>query len=213
MGGVTKWTLNSTIGAPIMYGCHWCWDLFVDVSNTLYCSMYHLHQVVRKSLNSHSNVFSTVAGIRGKPGSTSNMLNRPFGLFVDINFDLYVADTYNNRIQLFRLGQLHATTVAGSGSSTTTITLNHPTGIVVDADKYLFIVDSGNHRIVGSGPTGFRCLAGCSVSGGSAPHQLLNPLSLSFDSYGNMFVTDSENHRIQKFVLSTRLCSKFHKKI
>lgn len=208
IGGVIKWTLNSTIGVPIMYACNWCWDLFVDVSNTLYCSMYHLHQVVTKSLNSYSNAFSTVAGIRSTRGSASNMLDNPLGIFVDVNFDLYVADTSNNRIQLFPLGELYATTVAGSGSSTTTITLNHPTAVVLDADKYLFIVDSGNHRIVGSGPTGFRCIVGCSKPGGSAANQLFNPLSLSFDSYGNMFVTDPENHRIQKFILSTNSCSK-----
>jgi sugar lactone lactonase YvrE len=123
-----------------------------------------------------------------------------------------VADSKNNRIQLFQLGQLNGITVAGNESSTTTITLNQPTEIVLDADKYLFIVDSGNHRVVGSGPTGFRCLVGCSDDPkGSASNQLNGPTSLSFDSYGNMFVTDSENDRIQKFILSTKLCSKFNK--
>ncbi len=169
--------------------------------------MGDLHQVVTKSLNSGSNALKIVAGT-GSAGSTSNMLYNPRGIFVDTNFDLYVADYSYNRIQLFQLGQLNGITVAGNRSSTTTITLSYPTGIVLDADKYLFIVDYSNHRIVGSGPTGFRCLVGCSGPG-SASNQLSLPWSLSFDSYGSMFVTDLNNNRIQKFVLSTNSCGMY----
>jgi len=174
--------------------------------------MRDLHQIVSKSLNSDSNAFSIVAGT-GTCGSASNMLCDPYGIFVDTNFDLYVADCYNNRIQLFRSGQLTATTVAGNQSSTTTISLSCPIDIVLDADKYLFIADYYNYRIVGSSPNGFRCLVGCSGSFGSASNQLNSPRSLSFDSYGNMFVVDLENSRIQKFLLMTNLCSKFNKNI
>jgi sugar lactone lactonase YvrE len=111
-----------------------------------------------------------------------------------------VADSGNDRIQLFGLGQSYAITVAGNSLSGTTITLNGPTGIVLDGDGYLFIVDRGNNRIVGSGPYGFRCLVGC-YSPGKESNQLSQPFSLSFDIDGNMFVTDTGNNRIQKFVL------------
>lgn len=207
-GRVDKLTLNSTSSVSVMYTSYMCLDLFVDISNTLYCSMTSLHQVVTKSLNSASNAFSIVAGT-GTSGPASNMLNNPHGIFVDINFDLYVADWSNHRIQLFRSGELNGTTVAGNGAPGT-ITLNCPTGIVLDADNNLFIVDSYNHRIVGSGPNGFRCLVGCSGSSGPASNQLRNPWSLSFDSYGNIFVTDMGNSRIQKFVLSTNSCGKYN---
>jgi hypothetical protein len=218
-GRIDKWTLNSTNGIPTMYTCSKCWGLFVDINNIIYCSMTYLHQVVAKSLNSVSNTLTIVAG-KGVPGSTSYMLDFPYGIFVDINFDLYVADCGNNRIQLFPSGQLNGTTVPEIGPSGTTITLSCPTGIVLDADKYLYIVDTFNNRIVGSGPNGFRCLVGCSdfssyffhsvLSGfyGSASNELWLPWTLSFDSYGNMFVTDSENSRIQKFDLITNLCGK-----
>jgi hypothetical protein len=189
-----------------MYVGSACFGLFVDINNTLYCSLYDLHQVVTKSLNSDSNITRTVAGA-GTAGSTSNMLNGPEGIFVDINLDLYVADYNNNRIQLFHSGQLNATTVAGNKSSSPTITLNNPSGTVLDANGYLFIVDNGNNRIIGSGPNGFRCLVGCTGLG-SASNQLGAPHILSFDSYGNMFVTDTGNSRIQKFILSTNSCGK-----
>jgi sugar lactone lactonase YvrE len=171
--------------------------------------MDQLNQVVTKSLNSGSNALTIVAGT-GSAGSASNMLSSPYGIFVDINFDLYVADCGNNRIQLFQSGQLDATTVAGSGSSTTTITLKYPSGIVLDADKNLFIVDNGNNRIVGPGPNGFQCLVGCS-GGGSVSNQLDSPQSMAFDNYGNIFITDMMNNRIQKFILLTQLCGKYNK--
>jgi sugar lactone lactonase YvrE len=208
-GGVSEWTSNSTIGVLTMSTCQRCWDLFIDISNNLYCSMGDLNQVFTKSLNDGSNTLKIVAGT-GSSNSTSTTLNSPRGIFVDTNFDLYVADCFNNRIQLFQSGQLSATTVAGSGSSTITIVLNLPTGIVLDADKNLFIVDSGNNRIVASGFNGFQCLVGCNGSGSSL--NILNyPQNMAFDSYGNMFVTDKLNNRIQKFTLTTSLCSKFNK--
>ena len=87
-------------------------------------------------------------------GTTSETLYSPCGIFVTINFTLYVADHANNRIQRFYYGQRNASTVAGNGASGT-ITLLYPTDIVLNGDGYLFIVDSGNHRIIGSGPDGF----------------------------------------------------------
>ncbi len=207
-GCVDKWTLNANASVVAMHVGQECFGLFVDINDILYCSMRDLHQVVTKSLNSVSEVLTIVAGI-GCSGSASDMLNLPYGIFVNINFDLYVADCGNDRIQLFQSDPLNGTTVAGGGSLNPTITLNCPTGIVLDGNGYLFIVDSGNDRIIGSGPNGFQCLVGCSGSSGSASNQLNSPMSLNFDSYGNIFVTDSGNSRIQKFVVSTNSCSTY----
>ncbi len=210
-GGVSKWTSNLTIGILTMRTCQKCWGLFIDISNMLYCSLGGRHQVISESLNYNTNTFTIVAGT-GSADTALNTLDNPRGIFVDINFDLYVADCGNNRIQLFHSGKLTGITVAGSGSSNITITLNCPTDIILDADKYLFIVDSGNHRIVKSGLNGFQCLAGCSGSSGLASNQLNSPWSLSFDSYGNIFVTDQGNNRIQKFILSINSSGKFNKR-
>jgi hypothetical protein len=206
-GRVDKWTLNSNTSVPVMYVKSYCLGLFVDTNDNLYCSMDIEHQVEKKWLSDSTNTSAIVAGT-GIDGSASNMLNRPHGIFVDINFDLYVADHNNHRIQLFPFGQSNGTTVAGNGSSPTTIILNFPTGVVLDADKYIFIVDCFHHRIVGSGPNGFRCLVGCSGSSGSASNELNQPRTLSFDNFGNMFVTDRVTHRVQKF-LSSNSCSKY----
>ncbi len=202
---VHKLALNATQSISVMNVNGSCLGLFVDINNDLYCSMRDYHQVIKKSLNDNTTTSIIVAG-NGAIGSSSNMLHQPHGIFVDINMDLYVADSKNNRIQRFTSGQLNGITVAVDNL---TITLSYPTGIVLDADNYLYIVDHNNNRIVRSGPYGFRCLVGCSGTSGSASNQLTYPRSVSFDNFGNMFVTDRDNHRIQKFLLATNSCGKY----
>ena len=172
--------------------------------------MSYSHQVIAKSLD---NVFSplTIVAGTGTAGSSSSMLSSPYGIFVDINFDLYVADCVNDRVQLFHEGESNGITVAGI-TAPVTFALDCPTAVVLDADNYLFITDyNTGSRVIGSGPNGFRCLVGCSGSG-SLAHQLNGPWSLSFDIYGNIYVADRMNNRIQKFLLSTNSCSMFNPK-
>jgi len=103
----------------------WCSGLFVDIYESLYCSLHNAARVDKK----WSNGTTTIVAGTGVAGPQSDMLYGPCGIFVDINLDLYVADYGNNRIQLFRLNQRNGITVAGNGSTKVTIELNHPTGI------------------------------------------------------------------------------------
>jgi hypothetical protein len=208
-GQVEKWTSNAASGIIVMNVSGSCYGLFLDSNNTLYCSLGSLNQIIKASMNNVGNTPTIIAG-NGTPGSASNMLNDSHGIFVDTNFNLYVADSGNNRIQLFQSGQSNGMTVAGDGAIGTII-LNYPTAIVLDADGCLYIVDTNNDRIVRSDPSGFRCIVGCSGSSGSASNELQRPWSLSFDSSGNLFVTDQNNSRIQKFILATNSCGKSFK--
>ncbi|CAF4112292.1 unnamed protein product, partial [Adineta steineri] len=204
-GRVQKWMAETGTFVTVMSVNSSCYGLFVDINDTLYCSMYNQHQVVKRSLIDSLMISNRVAAGTGIHGSASNQLSRPFGIFLDVNLDLYVADAFNDRVQLFQLGETNGITVAGSKSLYPTITLSLPSGIVLDADKYLFIIDYGNSRIVGSGLDGFRCLVGC-YGRGSQSNQLYVPFSFSFDGSGNIFVTDQENHRIQKFQYFEESC-------
>jgi hypothetical protein len=204
-GRVQKWIAKSNTTVTVMNVNSSCSGLFVDTNDTLYCSMRWNHQVVKRSLNDPEMTSVIVVAGRGSSGSAFNELNVPWGIFVDVNFDLYVADCENHRVQLFQSGELNGITVAGSKSPNPTINLYRPTGIVLDAEKYLFIIDSGNNRIVGSSLNGFRCLVGC-YGWGSQSNRLYGPYSLSFDRSGNMFVADHGYHRIQKFEYLEKSC-------
>ncbi|CAF1120110.1 unnamed protein product [Adineta steineri] len=179
-GRVQKWSSETNIFVTVTNVNSSCYGLFVDINDTLYCSIFNRHQVVKRSLNdSVMNSNRVAAG----------------------------TDCENHRVQLFQRGESNGMTVAGSTSLNPTITLRCPNGIILDAEKYLFIVDLGNHRIIGSGLNGFRCLVGC-YGEGSQSNQLSDPFSLSFDHSGNMFVTDQSNHRIQKFQYTEESCGK-----
>ncbi|CAF1293135.1 unnamed protein product [Adineta steineri] len=202
---VDKFSFNSSISSSVMSVPNLCTGIFVDISNTLYCSAFASHQVVKKWLNDNVLTSTIVAG-NGTNGSTATMLTYPIGVFVDAKFNLYVADSGNNRIQMFPVGQLTGISLAGA-SVPGTITLNQPNGITLDGNGYLFIADCFNHRIIGSGPYGFRCLFGCTTIAGSAPSQLYLPGTLRFDSYGNIYVADRYNYRVQKFMLASNSCT------
>jgi hypothetical protein len=207
-GQVDKWAANATNASSsvkVMNINASCFGLFIDTNNFLYCSIWSYNIVIKGNITTGLITPTLVAG-NGTSGSAPNMLNNPTGIFVDTNFDLYVADATNNRIQCFQLGQQNGITVAGTAVG---FPLNSPRGVVLDANGYMFIMDSGNFRIIASSSTGFRCVAACSGASGSTADTLLNARYLAFDSYGNIFVTDDDNNRIQKFILSSNSCGKF----
>ena len=201
---VDKWIAENETWIPAMNVPSHCYGLFIDIDESLYCSIYNNHRIDKRWSN---DTTTTVAGT-GVNGSSPDLLTTPWGIFVDINLDLYVADYGNDRIQLFRLNQRNGITIAGEGSSKVTIELNLPSGIVLDGDQHLFIVDRFNSRIIGSDEYGFRCIFGCFGQRGSTNDKLFYPISMSFDSYGNIYVTDHDNHRVQK-VVKSQVCSKF----
>ena len=204
---VDRWTNNGTVVHLVATFNQTCFGLFIDVNNTLYCAVPAQNQVRSISLNSNTNISAGVAGT-GVRGSAPDQLNNPWDIFVGTNFDLYIADASNGRIQLFRPGCVNGTTVAGNGIPSN-LQLSLPTGIVLDADNFLFIADNEHNRIIRAGSSSYQCIAGCSGASGSNSNQLHSPISLRFDSHGNIYVADEHNNRTQKFMLSTNSCGEY----
>lgn len=205
---VDRWFSNGTRDSPMMNLSSCCYGLFLDHNDTLYCSVMAEDVILKKSLGSAPNLPVTFAAGNRTKGSTAELLDGPYGIFVDSYLNLYVADSNNHRIQRFNSASTAGMTLLDNGPSSN-IHLNHPTAVTMDANGFLYICDSQNHRIVGQGPNGFRCIVGCTGSNGSAENQLNAPSSFSFDSHGNIYVSDRFNHRIQKFLLAKNSCKKF----
>ena len=143
----------------------------------------------------------------GSCGSTSTQLCSPTGIHVTYYFDLYVADTNNDRIQLFRNLNSEGITILG-GSSNVMTSLSRPTAIITDYDQTLIILDRGNQRIIQYFSNGWRCLIGCDDQTGLPNNELFFPTPLAFDRQGNLFVLDRGNQRIVKYQLERNTCCK-----
>ncbi|CAF4201526.1 unnamed protein product, partial [Rotaria sordida] len=142
-----------------------------------------------------------VAG-NGTGGTSASQLNGPWGIFVNEEETLYVADHLNHRIQRWDNGASTGVTVAGTGVSGNSLyELSEPIGIVVDSNGYMYIVDYGNSRILRWPPNSNsgECIAACTDIDGNGIDTLDRPFALAFDSYGSLFISDGFNNRVQKF--------------
>ncbi|CAF1248689.1 unnamed protein product [Adineta ricciae] len=196
-GRIDKFSSNSNTSQFVTMFSGNCYSLFVDIRNTLYCSLHGEHRVVTASLSDNNRSAVTIAGT-SSAGPQSDQLWYPWGIFVDIGFSLYVAEHGNDRIQLFRRGERSGTTVAGKNIPNGLL-LKNPTDVVLDGNGFLYIADNKNNRIIRVGDGDFECITGCAKIGGSASNQLNLAYSLRLDSVGNLYVADEANRRVQRF--------------
>jgi sugar lactone lactonase YvrE len=91
----------------------------------------------------------TVAGGNGQ-GSEANQLYSPWGVYVDEDQTIYVADTSNHRIVEWKRGATSGQVVAGGkGAGNRNDQLNYPINVVVDKETdSLIICDYNNQRVV-----------------------------------------------------------------
>ena len=72
-----------------------------------------------------------------------------YGLALDKDGCIYVADIQKNEVSRWRRGDLHGTTVAGgNGKGNNLDQFNTPALIFVDEDYSLYVSDSENHRVM-----------------------------------------------------------------
>ncbi|CAF2124964.1 unnamed protein product [Rotaria magnacalcarata] len=208
-GQIKKWLKNSNTSVSVASFPGNCYGLFIDHNNSLYCSINTQNIVVKMSLNDNTKTVVNVTGT-GIRGPDFDQFSGPCGIFVDFDFTLYVADSGNNRIQSFQLGENNGTTIAGTGTPNN-LELNYPTGVVLDADNNLFIADNNNSRIIRVTRDDYRCVVGCNPNETSTSDTLNDSYALRFDSHGNLFVADGFNHRIQKFTIAANSCGNSNK--
>jgi sugar lactone lactonase YvrE len=103
-----------------------------------------------------------------------------YGVAMDANGDVFVADTDNNRV----------VEVPANGGAQVTLGdgLAEPHGLAVDGAGDLFIADTGNNRVV-EVPAG----GGAQITLGSGLNQ---PHGVAVDGAGNLFIADTGNRRV-----------------
>ena len=84
-GRVDKLIVENETWISVMNVTSACFGLFIDIFENLYCSIRDNHRVDKK----WSNGTTTIVAGTGGYGSQSDMLWSPYGIFVDINLDLF----------------------------------------------------------------------------------------------------------------------------
>ncbi|MBW3625217.1 MAG: hypothetical protein KY468_17605 [Armatimonadetes bacterium] len=155
-------------------------------------------------------------------------MNQVNGIAADLRGNLYLADTYNNRIRKIGPDGI-ITTVAGiapkgydenghpiggfsgDGGPATKATLNYPMDVAVDAHGNLYLSDAKNNRIrkvdsrgiittvAGSGPANGPIQVNFSGDGGPATQARLSfPEGITLDDRGNLYIADWLNDVVRK---------------
>jgi DNA-binding beta-propeller fold protein YncE len=121
---------------------------FDSPSNSLIIANRYAHNIVRWTLG--DTQWTLIAGsTNGTQGTLSTLFNTPFGVTLDPMGNVYVADTFNNRIQLFMPGQLTGITIAGTTGvhGNDSDLLWAPYSVVLDSQLNLYVAERDNHRI------------------------------------------------------------------
>ncbi|MEA2051780.1 MAG: choice-of-anchor U domain-containing protein [Euryarchaeota archaeon] len=131
----------------------------------------------------------------GTTGSGDGQFNRPSGVAVDSSGNVFVADTFNRRIQKFDSCGTYITQWGSSDSGDGQF--SRPCGVAVDSSGNVFVADTYNHRIQKFDSSGGYITKW--GSSGTSSGKFYRPCGVAVDSSGNVFVADTYNSRIQKF--------------
>lgn len=124
----------------------------------------------------------------------SGTFERPIGVAVAPNGDVYVADASPRIVHFNRAGEfIGQWGRAGDGPGE----FRNPVGIAVAADGVVYVSDFEHDRIQKFTATGELLLE--FGGSGSDPGQFSAPSGLAIDDAGFIYVTDFYNHRVQKF--------------
>ncbi len=147
------------------------------------------------------------AGYTGDGGDArAATLFAPHGVAVDVEGNIYVADTWNHAIRKINAVTGKIQTIAGTGEggfggdgeAATDAKLGVPEGVAVDAGGNVYVVDTGSQRVrrIDRNTGIITTVAGSARSywdGGQAEQaQLRSPASLALDHAGNVIFVDSQ---------------------
>ena len=137
----------------------------------------------------------------GSYGSGDYQFHDPYGVAVDHNGNIYVADEENHRVQIFSSSRVYQATlgvtdVPGDDNAH----FDGPRGVAVDSSGNIYVADSGNRRVqvFNSSRAYVRTLGTTGEWGDDFAH-FDRPYDVAVDAQGRIYVADIYNQRVQVF--------------
>ncbi len=190
--------------------------------NKVHFRLLLLAFLISISFTSWSQIITTFAGT-GIPGyssdgiqATASELFLPYDAIVDSSGNIYIADSFNNRIRKVNTSGVISTIAgngygspfsggySGDGGQATDAEVYYPNGVAIDAKGNIYISDFDNQRIRKINTSGIiSTLAGNgtkSFSGDGGPAiaaEINGPTGVAVDDSGNVYIADYYNNRIR----------------
>jgi gliding motility-associated-like protein len=162
------------------------------------------NQVIRQI--TPAGVVTTFAGIQGQAGNADGTgiaasFNTPYGLTIDTQGNLFVADYNNNSIRKITPAGV-VTTVSSSAGP---VTLNTPSGVAVDNAGNLYVSSRNSSQINRVSTTGYVTLiagGGGGYGDGNNTNAYFNgPRALVLDG-STLYITDQNNGALRRLFLN-----------
>ncbi|WP_413670867.1 hypothetical protein ACEN9X_13555 [Mucilaginibacter sp. Mucisp86] len=154
-----------------------------------------------------AGVVTTFAGSRGasyldNETATSATFNKPNGIAIDANNNIYVAEALNHTIRKITPEGVVTTFTGGNKQ---TALLGGPSAIAFDKNSNLFIADQNGRILEITKDKVLKVIAGNGTNGfaegvGTAA-KFNSPQGITVDAGNNVYVSDYYNNRIRKIVL------------
>ncbi|WP_217591933.1 S-layer homology domain-containing protein [Cohnella sp. GbtcB17] len=187
----------------------------VDGSGNIYIADTENHRIRKVGTDGK---ISTVAGTgtQGYNGdnraATAANLDTPTAVAVDGSGNLYIADSFNNRIRKVdtagKISTFAGTGSAGSGTDGTAATafsLSYPCGLALDDSDNLYIADTSNHRVLKVNAAGIVSTVagtgsyGFSGDGGAATAAKMDsPVALAVGPGNVLYIVDNGIQNVRK---------------
>ncbi len=207
---------------------NWPVSMAFDALGNLFFSDYNA-QVIRK-IDAATSIISHVAGVAntaassvdGPVAATSN-LNYPFGLVIQTDGSLLVADSTSMRVRKINsigaistiAGLLNDSTSTGDNGLATAATIGIPQGLAKDSAGNIYVGEVGSSRVRkialnGIITTVLGTPAGAVAStspntnddGAIASATVNQPIALAFDAAGSLFIVSYNSNRIRKITFA-----------
>ncbi|CAF1554999.1 unnamed protein product, partial [Rotaria sordida] len=141
---------------------------------------------------------TTVAGGHGW-GSATDQLSGPYGLFIDDDQTIVIADCWNHRIIQWKMGDKNGQVVAGgNGLGNRLDQLHEPTDFLIDKETHsLIICDPENRRVV-------RWSRRSGTTQGEILFDNISCRGLGMDDQRYLYISDIGKHEVRRYQIGDK---------